>query len=116
MAMTFLDFCRSHGIIPPQFIEPGKTYRAATEAKPNKKNGLIRLDADCAAGVIFNYETGEGGKVWKSDGPRVEIDHEKANAARSERLAEKRERERAGTARAFAEYEAATDLVGIEVP
>lgn len=114
--MTFPDFCRALGLILPPVIEPGRTYRVPTETHPRKKNGLIRLDADGNAGIGWNPETGEGAKQWKSNGKNIEIDHAKANAALTERLAEKRKQERAGTARAFAEYEAAADILSAAHP
>lgn len=114
--MTFPDFARSIGLIPPPVIELGRTYRVPTITHERKRNGMIRLDADGNSGIACNYENGDGVAQWRSNGEKIEIDHAKANSELTARLARKREREKRGTEKAKAEYEAAADLVGAMHP
>lgn len=114
--MTFPEFCQSRGLIPPQLIEPGKTYRVPTETHPRKKNGMLRLDADERAGIAWNPETGDAASQWKANGKDIPEDRAKANAALSARLATKREFERRAIDAAKREYDAATALVGAMHP
>jgi len=110
--MTFADFARSHGLIPPALIEPGKTHRVPTTTHERKRNGLLRLDEDGKGGIAINYESGDEPQQWKANGEKVEYDPAKDNAARNERIAKKRAEEKRGTERAKAEYDRATALVG----
>lgn len=114
--MTFVEFARARGLIPPQFIEPGKTYRVPTESHPKKKNGLIRLDADERAGIAWNPETGDAAKQWRSDARDIPEERAKDNAALTERLAKDREKRAAATLRAKAEWGAAAPIVGAAHP
>lgn len=114
--MTFPEFCRSHGAIPPPIIEPGKDYRVPTNEHPRKKNALIRLDPDCLGGIVINFESGFSAQQWKSGDNAKAEDRSKDNAALTERLARKRESERAATVRAKAEYDAATPILSAAHP
>ncbi len=110
--MTFPDFIRSLGIIPPESIEPGKFIACATDLNPRKKGGRIKLSEDGKVGWAWNYKQGEKAE-WREDGEQPEIDRSKANAELSARLLKRREAERAGSLRARREYAAAMPLRGV---
>ncbi len=113
--MTFADFCRDAGLIPPAIIEPGRTHRVPTTTHERKRNGLLRLDEDGKGGIAINYESGAEPQQWKANGEKIEYDPAKDNQARNERIAKKRAEEKRGIERAKAEYDRATAIRGVEV-
>lgn len=110
--MTFPDFCRSLGIIPPEHFTIGKWQRCATITHERKRNASIKLDDSGRIGWAVNFETGKSAETW-SDGNAVERTAEERardNAALSERIAKRRGEEMLGIMRARHAYHVATPL------
>lgn len=106
--MTFDEFMRSCGVLPPDFMETGKWIRCATEAHPRKRNAAVKLADDGRVGWVQNFETGL--ETWRPDKdskPQL-IDHAAINARRHARI-EEAKRATEGARRA---YDAAKPLSG----
>jgi putative DNA primase/helicase len=106
--MTFYEFMRSCGVLPPDFIEPGKWVRCATEAHPRKKNAAVKLADDQRIGWVQNFETGL--ETWRpdEDSKPQPIDRAAINARRNARAQEARR----ATEAARRAYDAAKPLLG----
>lgn len=64
--MTFLDFCRLHGVILNREPVPGRWVRVPTEDKPKHRNGAVKFMGD--VGFVQNWATMTEAAVWKADG------------------------------------------------
>lgn len=115
--MTFLDFCRSLGILPPESIERGRWVRCPTVAKPRKKNAGVKLSEDGKVGFAFDHSSMTEAAIWRDgiDAPeRTAEQRSQDNAELSARIAAKRLEERKAMARAKAEYDRAQPLRGVK--
>jgi len=65
--MTFLDFCRLHGLMIDYLPPPGVWRRYPTEDHPRKRNGAAKYMGD--HGFVQNHATETAVSVWKSDRP-----------------------------------------------
>lgn len=65
--MTFLDFCRLHGLMIDYLPPPGVWRRYPTEDHPRKRNGAAKYMGD--HGFVQNHATETSVSVWKSDRP-----------------------------------------------
>ena len=112
--MTFPDFLRSLGIIPPETYHAGRWQRAPTDLHPKKKNAAIKLNEDGISGFAIDHSSMTEAAIWraneKTEAPKY--DH----AAAERRIAARRAEEAAGTARALAAYNAATPLLNAMHP
>ncbi len=63
---TFIEAMESHGLTPPDYIEPGQIHRfpGADKGKGNTA-GWCLLFADCMGGVFGDYSTGLN-EVWQA--------------------------------------------------
>lgn len=107
-AVTFADFCRSLGIIPPDQFIPGRWQRTATMMHPGKRNGCVKLDESGAIGYAQDWAIMTECEVWRvaDDTKPDKLD----NAALNARLAARRAEEIRGTMRAQSAYSHATEL------
>ncbi len=107
--MTFDEFMRSCGILPPDLMESGKWIRCATETHPRKKNAAVKLADDGRIGWVQNFETGL--ETWRAneDSKPQPIDHAAINARRHARAEEARQ----ATEGAKRAYNAAKPLSGV---
>lgn len=108
--MTFSEFVKSAGIIPPEEFTPGRWQRCGTETHPRSKNANVKLCDDKATGFAIDFASMSEAAVWRSgDSARVErtaLD----NAALSATIALRRQEETKGTMRAQTLYANAEDL------
>jgi putative DNA primase/helicase len=64
--MTFLDFCRLHGVILSREPQPGRWIRVPTEDKPKHRNGAVKFMGD--VGFVQNWATMTEAATWRADG------------------------------------------------
>lgn len=110
--VTFDDFLRGHGIIPPETIQPGRWQRCATDTHPRKKNASVKLDESGNIGFAQDFASMTEAVIWRVDDytlTKVERTAEE-NARLTERLAERRAEEIQGTMRARAAFVRGMDL------
>lgn len=109
--MTFQDFCRQLGILPPDSIQPGRWTRCGTEAKPRSKTANVKLFEDGSGGLAIDFATMTEAAVWReSDGKAAKRDFGAENAALTARIQMREREEAAGTARALREWKSAEIL------
>lgn len=77
--MTFIDFCRSLGIVIEQVPPVGRWVRLPTDDKPKHRNGAVKFMGD--HGFAQNHATQTEVAVWKPAGDAPQVDHA-ANARR----------------------------------
>jgi len=65
--MTFLDFIRSCGVVPPDGLTPGRWQRCSTLAHPRKKNGSIKINDDQTFGWVQDFSTMHEPVTWQAD-------------------------------------------------
>ncbi|MBA3622890.1 MAG: toprim domain-containing protein [Methylibium sp.] len=88
--MSFIDFCRSHGILIDSLPPMGLWKRFKTEDKANgKRNGAVKWMGD--HGFVQNWATDQKVEVWHDE--RTTIDPA-ARAASQARLRAQHDRER----------------------
>jgi putative DNA primase/helicase len=63
--MTFLDFCRLHGVIIDTLPPQGVWRRYKTEDKPQHKNGAVKYEGDF--GLVQNHATMDKPEPWHPD-------------------------------------------------
>lgn len=115
--MTFPDFCRQLGIIPPETIIWGRWYSCATEAKPRSKSASVKICADGRAGFANDHASMTEAAVWReSDGKKVSRDLGAENAERSARIQMRAKEEAEGTRRALKLWDSAQPLRHAAIP
>lgn len=65
--MTFSDFIRNAGVIPPDALREGAWQRCATLAHPRKKNASVKLSEDGEIGWVVNFETATDPLTWRPE-------------------------------------------------
>ncbi len=110
--MTFQDFLRTLGIVPPEAFTPGRWQRCATESHPRKKNASIKLEVGEQAGFAQDFATMSECAVWLLSSTTTERAERSAEerAASVERQRLRREQEIQGTMRARTAYTVAEYL------
>lgn len=63
--MTFIDFCRAHGVLIDTLPPVGAWKRYKTEDKPMHRNGAVKFMGD--HGFVQNHATMQEVAVWKAD-------------------------------------------------
>jgi putative DNA primase/helicase len=114
--MTFPDFLRERGIIPPESFTEGRWQRCATITKPKGKTANVKLCADGKAGFAIDFAAMTEAEVWRSGIKSKGRDFAAENARRSEELALRAAEEAEGIRRAVKRWEGATGLVGAAHP
>lgn len=103
--VTFPDFLRSLGIIPPEQFTPGRWQRCATDSNPRKRNASIKLNEDERSGFAQDFATMQECAVWLVTGDNGKIERTAQDIAASvERQRLRREMEIQGTMRARTAY------------
>lgn len=104
--VTFYDFLRSHGIILPETIQPGRWQRCATDTHPRKKNASVKLDESGNIGFAQDFASMTEAVIWRVDDYTLTKKERTAeeNARLTERLSERRAEEIQGTMRARAAF------------
>lgn len=69
--MTFLDFCRLHGIVLHREPPPGRWVRVPTEDKPKHRNGAVKFMG--TVGFVQNWATMTEAATWYADGTQKEV-------------------------------------------
>ena len=64
--MTFIDFCRAHGLILDHVIDDGQWHRTKTIDKTNKQNGAYKCIGQ--VGFVQNHATMTEVMTWKAEG------------------------------------------------
>jgi len=64
--MTFIDFCRAHGLILDYVIDDGQWHRTKTIDKTNKQNGAYKCIGQ--VGFVQNHATMTEVMTWKAEG------------------------------------------------
>jgi phage/plasmid primase-like uncharacterized protein len=64
--MTFLDFCRAHGVIIDTLPTVGVWKRYKTTDKPSHRNGAVKFMGD--HGFVQNHATMQDVSSWRSEG------------------------------------------------
>jgi putative DNA primase/helicase len=64
--MTFLDFCRAHGVILDTLPTVGAWKRYKTTDKPSHRNGAVKFMGD--HGFVQNHATMQEVSVWRCEG------------------------------------------------
>lgn len=64
--MTFIDFCRAHGLILDYVIDDGQWHRTKTIDKTNKQNGAYKCIGQ--VGFVQNHATMTEVVTWKAEG------------------------------------------------
>lgn len=64
--MTFIDFCRAHGLILDHVIDDGQWHRTKTIDKTNKRNGAYKCIGQ--VGFVQNHATMTEVVTWKAEG------------------------------------------------
>lgn len=64
--MTFIDFCRAHGLIIDYVIDDGQWHRTKTIDKTNKHNGAYKCLGQ--VGFVQNHATMTEVMTWKAEG------------------------------------------------
>lgn len=64
--MTFIDFCRAHGLILDHVIDDGQWHRTKTIDKTNKHNGAYKCLGQ--VGFVQNHATMTEVMTWKAEG------------------------------------------------
>lgn len=106
--MTFQEFCRQLGILPPDSIPPGRWTRCGTEAKLRSKTANVKLCDDGQAGFAIDFATMTEAAVWRaSDSKPARRDLGAENAALTARIQMREKEEKAGTERALREWKSA---------
>lgn len=99
--MTFVEFCRAHGILLDHNPEFGVWKRYATEDKPKKRNGAVKYMGD--HGFAQNWATDIAADVWMQDdrpvSPELRAKIERELSILRAEAQKKREREQAEAAR-----------------
>lgn len=81
--MTFIDFCRAHGIVIDYEPPIGIWKRYKTLDKPNHRNGAVKFMGD--HGFVRNWATDSEPNVWQQDGASTQakpIDQARIQAQR----------------------------------
>jgi phage/plasmid primase-like uncharacterized protein len=68
--MTFLDFCRIHGVVIDHLPPVGVWKRFKTEDKGGKRNGAVKFMGD--HGFVQNWATMVSPVAWQADGRAVQ--------------------------------------------
>lgn len=63
--MTFVDFCRAHGVLIDTAPPVGAWRRYKTEDKPRHRNGAVKFMGD--HGFVQNHATMQDVAVWRAD-------------------------------------------------
>lgn len=101
--MTFVEFCRGHGILIDTLPPPGRWMRYATTDHPRKKNGAVKWMGE--VGFCQNHATQVDVAQWRPDADAPQIDTHRI----AEQAAQFERRMRAGWQRAA---EKAAQMVG----
>lgn len=64
--MTFLDFCRLHGVTLTTLPPAGRWKRVPTDDKPRSTNGAVKFMGD--HGFVQNWATMTEPAVWRAEG------------------------------------------------
>lgn len=64
--MTFIDFCRLHGITLTREPAPGRWVRVPTDDKPKHRNGAVKFMG--TVGFVQNWATMTEAATWHADG------------------------------------------------
>lgn len=64
--MTFIDFCRAHGVIIDALPVVGAWKRYKTTDKPNSRNGAVKFMGDF--GFVQNHATMQDVSSWRCEG------------------------------------------------
>jgi putative DNA primase/helicase len=65
--MTFIDFCRAHGVLIDALPPVGVWRRLKTEDKGSKRNGAVKFMGD--HGFVQNWATMTEPAAWRADKP-----------------------------------------------
>lgn len=68
--MSFLEFCRLHGIVLTREPAPGRWVRVPTEDKPRHRNGAVKFMG--TVGFVQNWATMTEAATWHADGTSTE--------------------------------------------
>lgn len=90
--MTFLDFCRLHGVVIDTLPPLGVWRRYKTEDKPQHRNGAVKFMGDF--GVCQNHATMTEVAVWKPETPAGAVPMRDQTALREQRQREAERRTR----------------------
>jgi putative DNA primase/helicase len=93
--MTFIEFCRTHGLIVDSLV-PGRWVRVPTTDHPRKRNGAYKWLGD--VGFAQNHATMVDVDVWRPDAEAKPADMARIHA----KVAQHESRMREGWARASA--------------
>jgi phage/plasmid primase-like uncharacterized protein len=63
--MTFIEFCRSYGVILNRYPPVGRWVRVPTEDKPRSRNGAVKFMGDM--GFCQNWATQTEPSVWRDE-------------------------------------------------
>lgn len=111
--MNFHEFCRIAGLIPPQFIEPGRWMRCPTEDHPRSRNGALKLAADGETGWAQNHGTmSEVAQWWRDDATMPAVTPEALRARLDSATRNRIDSEARATAEARSHWMAAKPLHG----
>ena len=64
--MTFIDFCRLHGVLIDTLPQIGVWRRYKTEDKPGHRNGAVKFMGD--HGFVQNHATMTEVAAWQAEG------------------------------------------------
>jgi len=111
--MTFPDFCRALGLIPPLIIEPGRWHRCATEDHPKSRNGALKLASDGETGWAQDHGTMHEVSQWWRDGEnKAKADPEKLRQVMTDATRQRVISEATATAAAWLAFREAKPLRG----
>jgi putative DNA primase/helicase len=95
--MTFLDFCRAHGILIDSVPPIGIWRRYATADHPRKRNGAVKFMGDVA--FVQNHATDTTVSVWRSE-VTVQVDRQRIARIAAQADEEQRQRQEQAAQRA----------------
>lgn len=101
--MTFIDFCRAHGVIIDMLPQVGVWKRYKTTDKPGHRNGAVKFMGD--HGFVQNHATMQDVSSWRAEGESAMAHREVQRIAReaSQEIARNNARAAAEAARMLSE-------------
>lgn len=79
--MTFVEFCRAHGLLMDSLPPAGQWVRVATEDHKHKKNGAAKFLGD--VGFVQNHATMSDVAIWRPEShevARIDVDRIRRDA------------------------------------
>lgn len=107
--MTFLDFCRMHGLRVDHVDPDSRWHRCPTEDKPRKRNGAWKFLGD--VGFVQNHATMAEIAVWRPDDTMASPVDQAKHEARMRLVMQQEAKRRILAIRAAREYFAGLPLL-----